>query len=187
MTFSLDTFDMEAAASSHIDYDQPIPAGTYKCRIAKAEHGSNKAQTGTQLYTQLEVVEGPHKGRRVQTWFKTSTKLTDADTIDWVEKDKNFMGTFFKAALGRRPKQFEELNDQFLKVRVGVKRDGSGNQVKGFAPLGNAVPAVPSMPQATAPVPPSNGTTQVAPSQPWLTPPAPKATVANVSTDDVPF
>ena len=187
MSFDLNTFDMEAAASSHIDYDQPIPAGTYTCRIAKAEHGSNKAQTGTQLYTQLEVVEGPHKGRRIQTWFKTSTKLKDADMVEWVEKDKNFMATFFKAALGRRPKQFRDLNEQFLKVRVGVKRDNSGNQVKGFAPLGNNVPAVPSTPQAGAPVPPSNGATQTPPVQPWHSVPTPQATVATVATDDVPF
>jgi len=187
MTFSLDTFDMEAAASKRIDYDQPVPAGSYRCKIVKAEHGSNKAQTGTQLYTQYEICEGPHKGRRLQTWMKTSSQDKSLDMQQWVEDDKAFMATLFKTALGRKPRQFSELLDQFVEVRVGIKKKDNSNQVRGFAPLGNAVPAVPSMPQATAPVPPSNGATQAPPAQPWLAAPAAQATVAPVATDDVPF
>ena len=198
MTFSLEEFNMEKAKAGFIDYNQPIPADTYNVKVVKAEHDQNKNNDGTQLYVQLEVVEGLHAGRRVSTWFKTSTTLP-ADhpeyrkMTEWISDDHTKMANFFDVVLGRKPTRFSELLDRKVKARVGINKN-QRNDIKGYARLSNQMPQIPQAPQPQAPVQqqaapprPGNGAPQAPPSQPWLTTPAPKATVANVTPDDVAF
>ena len=184
MSFSFDTFDPAQAASSHTDYSQPIPAGTYNCRISMAEHGPNNFGNGTQLAVGFEIVEGPHAGRQFRQWVNTSS--TDPDKQDWVADDKAFMGVLFMAVLGGRGKP-QDLLGKNVMVRVGIRKKKNGttdNQAKGFKSIGNQVaPQMPSMPQATAT--PSNGPQL---QQPWMTTPqAPKAPTVTVRADDVPY
>tara|TARA_R110000824_G_scaffold100352_2_gene238660 strand:- start:5905 stop:6486 length:582 start_codon:yes stop_codon:yes gene_type:complete len=193
MTFSLENFNTEEAASGFIDYSQPIPANTYNTKVVKSEHDENKAGDGTQLYIQLEVVEGPHAGRRVSTWFKTHSTQTDPNMQQWVKDDLSKMAMFFKAVLGRKPTRFSELMDRKAKARVGINKNMK-NDIKGFAPMGNQMPQLPPqqaapMPPNPSPVPPrpSNGIPQGEPAQPWLSTPVPKTPVQNVNPDDVPF
>ena len=186
MSFSFDTFDPAQAASSHTDYSQPIPAGTYNCRISLCEHGENNFQNGTQLTVGFEVVEGPHSGRQFRQWFNTSS--TDPDKQDWVADDKAFMGVLFMAVIGGRGKP-QDLIGKNVMVRVGIRKKKNGttdNQAKGFQSIGNkSMPQMPAMPQATATVTPSNGAQQ---RNPWeTTPPMPQAPAVSVRADDVPF
>ena len=189
MTFSLESFNMEEAAAGFVDYSQPIPANTYNVKVVKADHEQNMANDGTQLYVQFEVTDGGHEGRRVSTWFKTSTTQKDANMQQWVKDDCSKMAMFFKAILGRKPARFAEIMDRKVKARVGINQKQK-NDIKGFAPLSNQqMPQIPQAPvqQQAAPPRPGNGAPQAPPSQPWLTTPAPKATVANVTPEDVPF
>ncbi len=192
MEFSLESFNMEEAKAGFIDYSQPIPANTYAMKLVKVEHDQNKNNDGTQLYVQLEVTDGPHAGRRVSTWFKTSTTLQDQNMRDWVKDDHTKMAVFFDMVLGRKPARFSELMDRKVKARVGINKNQK-NDIKGFVRINNQMPQLP--PQQAAPMPPnpnpapprpSNGLPQE-PAQPWLTTPTPAAPAPNVSTEDVPF
>ena len=188
MSFSFDTFDPAAAAAQHTDYSQPIPAGTYRCRIALAEHGENNFQNGTQLTVGFEVVEGPHKGRQFRQWFNTSTTEKTDKMIQWVKDDLAFMGDLQMKVLGGRGKPQDFVN-KYVMVRVGIRKKKNGdkdNQAYGFESIGNkSVPQMPAMPQATAAVTPSNGAHQP---NPWQAgPPMPQAPTVTVRADDVPY
>ena len=193
MEFSLESFNMEEAKAGFIDYNQPIPANTYAMKVVKAEHDQNKNNDGTQLYVQLEVTDGPHAGRRVSTWFKTSTTLQDQNMRDWVKDDHTKMAMFFDMVLGRKPTRFSELLERKANARVGINKNQK-NDIKGFERVNNQMPQLP--PQQAAPMPPnpnpapprpSNGIPQGEPAQPWLSTPVPKTPVQNVNPDDVPF
>ena len=197
--FSFDTFDPAQAASSHTDYSQPIPAGTYNCRISLAEHGENNFQNGTQLTVGFEIMEGPHSGRQFRQWFRTSS--TDPDKQDWVADDKAFMGVLFMAVLGGRGKP-QDLLGKNVMVRVGIRKKKNGttdNQAKGFKSIGNQVAPQMHATHATPTPAPQHvahvtDVAHVAPSsgpqlqQPWMTKPqAPNAPAVTVRADDVPF
>lgn len=60
---SLDGFD--AASVPEERAFEALPPGKYKAIIIGSEIKSTKAGTGTYLSVQCEVIDGPHKGRRV--------------------------------------------------------------------------------------------------------------------------
>lgn len=119
----------------------PIPVGEYVVAMAKCDQVTNKNGAGWHLAAEFEVLDGPHKGRRVWGRFNLENQSAQAKEIGW--RDFNAL----KHACGR-------LNvtdtDQLLGIpfimRVGTpKNEPERREPKGYKPM-NGQPAAAAAP-----------------------------------------
>lgn len=113
----------------------PIPAGKYLCIIANSEMKPTKAGDGEYLQLELEVIDGPCKGRKL--WDRLTLKHPNEMTVKIA---RGTLSAICRAVGVMAPKDSVELHNLPLVVSVGCKkREDTGdltNVVKGYAKRG---------------------------------------------------
>lgn len=123
----------------------PIPSGKYLVVITATEMKPTKNGKGEYLEIEMEVLEGPHKGRKL--WDRLTLKHTNEQTV---EIARGTLSSICRAVNVMKPRDSVELHNVPLIASVAVKnRDDTGeptNVVKGYArrhgSTGTGVPAV---------------------------------------------
>lgn len=118
----------------------PIPAGKHLCVITSSEMKRTKAGDGEYLQIELEVIDGPCKGRKV--WDRLTLKHPNEMTVRIA---RGALSAICRAVGVMAPKDSVELHNLPLLVSVGLKkREDTGemtNVVKGYAKRESATPA----------------------------------------------
>jgi len=146
---NLNGFDA-STVEPNVGFD-PIPAGKYLAVITNSEMKTTKAGNGEYLEIVLEVIEGPHKGRKL--WDRLTLKHPNDLTVQIA---KGTLSSICRAVGVLKPSDSLELHNLPLVVSVGMKnREDTGeptNVIKSYAAR-SATPA--PQPAATA----TNGST----------------------------
>ncbi|MCW5775342.1 MAG: DUF669 domain-containing protein [Phycisphaeraceae bacterium] len=128
---------------------EPLPAGDYLAVVVASEMKPTKNGSGEYLQLELEVIEGPHKGRKV--WDRLMLKHGNSQTVAIA---RGTLSALCRAAGVMQPKDSVELHNLPVVVKVATKkRDDTGeltNVVKGYAKKG-AAGAVAPRPAAAGP------------------------------------
>ncbi|MDI9261229.1 DUF669 domain-containing protein [Alicyclobacillus sendaiensis] len=121
--------DVEPAKGGY----QPLPDGTYVCRLEKAEVKRNKGNDGLHLALVLTVDEGSHKGRRI---FHNRPINGNEKTLAWLKRDLLAIG--YTDYLSRLPELLPQCLGQVVKVElktVTIPADGRKVQVAYLDPV----------------------------------------------------
>ncbi|RMF71991.1 MAG: DUF669 domain-containing protein [Acidobacteria bacterium] len=121
----------------------PIPAGKYVCVITASEMKETKAGNGEYLELELEVIDGPHKGRKL--WDRLTLRHPNDKTVQIA---KGTLSSICRAVGVMAPHDSVELHSLPMIVSVGLKkREDTGeptNVVKGYAKRESAAAARPA-------------------------------------------
>lgn len=118
---------------------EPIPAGWYKAVFTASEEKPTKAQTGSYLQLQAEIVEGDQQGRKVFERLNLNNPNEMA-----VDIAKRTLSSICRAVGVMTPRNSSDLHDKVFMVKIAVtpERDGygPGNEIKEYAPANAAKP-----------------------------------------------
>jgi hypothetical protein len=118
---------------------EALPPGDYKVQILQSEMRVTKAGTGQILWLDMEVREGPLKGRHVYDQLNLINPNPTAEEIA-----QRTLSAICHAVGKLQVADSEELHFLPLLVRVAVKPNGY-NEVKGYKPVAKATqPAAPA-------------------------------------------
>lgn len=113
---------------------EPIPAGWYKMVITTSEEKPTKAQTGSYLKLEVEVIEGEHQGRKVFPMLNLNNPNSTA-----VEIAQRELSSICRATGVMTPRSSQDLHDRpFMgKIKVTPARDGydAGNSIAEYGPV----------------------------------------------------
>ena len=155
------------------DSFDPIPPGEYLCVITASEQKPTKAGDGSYLELEFEVIDGPHKGRKLLDRLNLDSPSEVA-----VKIARATLSAICRAVGVTQPKDSCELHDLPLVCKVRVERrpdtDEATNVIKGYRARRPAAPA----PAATAPAAPGS-------TPPWQRSAQPVA--ARSDRESVPF
>ena len=132
---------------------EPIPAGKYLSQAVNSELRATKDGTGQSLVFELEILEGPHAGRKVWERFNLVNRNPQA-----VEIAQRSLAAFCRAVGKMNIKDSSELHllpfIADVKVKPGKDGYGDSNSVR-FLPREGAVGQVvpPSSPAAANAMP----------------------------------
>jgi hypothetical protein len=109
----------------------PIPAGKYLAVITATEMKATKAGTGEYLEVELEVIDGPYKGRKI--WDRLTLKHPNELTVKIA---KGTLSAICRAVGVMTPRDSVELHNLPLVAKVGIKpRDDTQeptNTIRGY-------------------------------------------------------
>ena len=130
---------------------EPIPAGQYVAMITASEEKTS--QKGSRyLSLELEVLEGPCKGRKL--WSNLNLYHADAEVVKFARSD---LASICKAVGVLKPQDSVQLHNLPLLITVKcVNRKDTGelqNRIKGYAPRA-AAQGQPQQAPATSTTPP---------------------------------
>lgn len=94
----------------------PVPAGWYKAVITSSEEKPTKAQTGSYLQMQIEIIEGEHAGRKVFDRLNLNNPNSTA-----VEIAQRTLSSICRAIGVMTPRQSADLHDKPMMVKIKVK------------------------------------------------------------------
>lgn len=110
----------------------PIPAGKYLAIIVASEIKPTRNGKGEYLQLELDILDGPHKGRKI--WDRLVIKHPSEQTVKIA---RGTLSSICRAVGVMAPRDSAELHNLPLIVSVGLKkRDDTGeltNTVKGYA------------------------------------------------------
>lgn len=110
----------------------PIPAGKYLAVITNSQMKPTRNGNGEYLEIELEVIDGPHKGRRL--WDRLTLKHPNERTVQIA---RGTLSAICRAVNVLRPRDSVELHNLPLVVSVGIKnREDTGepaNVVRGYS------------------------------------------------------
>jgi hypothetical protein len=136
------------------DFD-PLPAGKYLAVITESEMKPTKAGTGSYLQLTFEIIDGPHKGRKV--WARLNLVNGNETTVKIAQAE---LSAICRAVGVLAPSDSVELHNLPLVITVKCKKrtdtDEITNEVKGYAKKGSPQP--PASPPGSPPAPSANGT-----------------------------
>ena len=129
---------------------EPLPADWYKAVITATEEKPTKAQTGSYLELNMEIIEGNYQGRRVFERLNLNNPKPVA-----VEIAQRSLSSICRSIGVNNPQNSEELMDKPLMIKVAVKpaqgEYGASNEIKGYDAVGGATTApAPAAVAATA-------------------------------------
>lgn len=114
----------------HVGFD-PIPAGKYLAIIAASEFKPTKNGGGRFLQIEYQVVDGPHKGRKL--WSRLNLENANAQTVQIARGE---LSAICRAVGVMTPQDSAELHNLPLTIAVKVKpRDDTGeptNEIGGW-------------------------------------------------------
>jgi len=158
-----------------------IPAGFYPVVITGTETLPTKNGAGSYLSVTMEVIDGPHKGRKVFDRLNLDNPNPAA-----VEIAYKTLSSICHATGVIQVTDSSQLHSIPLEAKVSVKEAKDGyeatNEIKGYRAAQQA--AIPQQhasqvsPPATAPVAPPMPSAQPAAQPAWGTPPAPQVSQA---------
>ena len=147
------------------DSFDPLPNGDYLCIITASEMKPTKAGDGAFLELELQVLDGPHQGRKL--WDRLN--LNNANETA-VRIARGALSSICRAVGIPQPQDSCELHDLPLMVKVACKKrddtDEMTNVIKGYKrrdagiavpPPPMPAPGVPTSPAFPAPVAPRSG------------------------------
>jgi hypothetical protein len=108
---------------------EALPPGDYIAQILQSEMRVTKAGTGQMLWLDLEVLEGPLKGRHVYDQLNLINPNPTAEEIA-----QRTLSAICHSVGKLQVADSEELHFQPLLARVAVKPNGY-NEVKGYKPV----------------------------------------------------
>ena len=108
---------------------EALPPGDYKVQILQSEMRVTKAGTGQMLWLDMEVLEGPLKGRHLYDQLNLINPNPTAEEIA-----QRTLSAICHAVGKLQVADSEELHLQPLLVRIVVKPSGY-NEVKGYKPV----------------------------------------------------
>jgi hypothetical protein len=115
-----------------LDEFEAIPAGKYEAVIVASEMKDTKAGDGAYLELEIEVIDGPHKGRKLWDRLNLENKNGTA-----VKIARSTLSSICRAVGVLEPRDSCELHDLPLCVTVKCrKREDTGdvtNEVRGYA------------------------------------------------------
>jgi hypothetical protein len=116
------------------DFD-PIPAGTYEALIIGSEMKAVKAGTGHYLQLTFEIIDGPHKGRKV--WARLNLANSNETTVKIAQAE---LSAICRAVRVLRPNDSVELHNLPLQIKVRLKKRKDTqelvNEIHGYSPKG---------------------------------------------------
>ncbi|AEJ44386.1 DUF669 domain-containing protein [Alicyclobacillus acidocaldarius] len=121
--------DVEPAKGGY----QPLPDGTYVCRLEKAQVKQNKGNDGLHLALVFVVDEGSHKGRRI---FHHRPINNNEKTLAWLKRDLLAIG--YTDYLSRLPELLPQCLGRLVKVElktVTIPATGQKTQVAYLDPV----------------------------------------------------
>lgn len=143
----LDGFDAHDV-DPNVGFD-PIPVGKYLAIITASEMKPTKAGTGEYLELELEVIEGPFKGRKL--WDRLTLKHPNETTVQIA---KGTLSGICRSVNVMKPRDSVELHGIPLLAKVKIKqRSDTGelvNEVAGYEKKTAAAPA-PAVSTSTTP------------------------------------
>ena len=126
---------------------EALPPGDYRVQILQSEMRVTKAGTGQILWLDMEVLEGPLKGRHLYDQLNLINPNPTAEEIA-----QRTLSAICHAVGKLQVADSEELHFQPLLVRVAVKPNGY-NEVMGYKPTKQAAAAGTPVPAANGPTP----------------------------------
>jgi hypothetical protein len=131
----------------------PIPTGKYLAVITDSETKANKAGTGQYLLLTFQILDGPHKNRKL--WSRLNIDHPNAQAVQIARAE---LSAVCRAVGVLAPNDSLELHDLPLVIHVKVvKRADTGeltNEIKGFS-------------KKEAPAPAQNGAATANATPPW--------------------
>lgn len=134
-TLNIDLSNIESTGFS----SEPLPAGNYPCVAVASQLKSTKAGNGRYLEVEFDVIDGPHKGRKLWSRFNIENPSEKAVQIGYEQ-----LAQFGRAVGVTVIQESEQLHGKPVTVKVTVKHSseyGPSNEVKGFAAMGGPSPA----------------------------------------------
>jgi len=129
---------------------EPIPAGDYLAVVVATEMKPTKNGSGEYLQLEIEVLDGPHKGRKV--WDRLMLKHTNSQTVAIA---RSTLSALCRSVGVMQPRDSIELHNLPVLVKVACKkRDDTGeitNVVKGYKKKGMAATTVSTATGGTPP------------------------------------
>lgn len=142
----------------------PVPAGKHTCIITGTELKQTKAGDGEYLQIELEVIDGPCKGRKL--WDRLMLKHPN-DTA--VRIARGTLSAVCRAVGVMAPRDSVELHNIPLVVSVGLKQRADtgepANVIKGYAKRAPGTPGITSAPSTVQTSAAANGSASGVP--PW--------------------
>lgn len=130
---------------------EPLPPGEYLAVVVASEMKPTKNGAGEYLQLELEVIDGPHKGRKV--WDRLMLKHSNSQTVAIA---KGTLSALCRAVGVLVPRDSSELHNLPVVVKVACKkRDDTGEQtnvVKGYSRKGGGNAAASRIPAGTGTV-----------------------------------
>jgi hypothetical protein len=128
---------------------EPLPAGKYLAVIADSEMKPNKAGTGQYLQLAFEVLDGPHKGRKL--WSRLNLENPNATAVQIARAE---LSAICRAVGVMAPNDSVDLHNLPLQITVKCrKREDTGeltNEIRGYAKK-EPPPAPPASAAGTTP------------------------------------
>ena len=129
---------------------EPIPAGDYLAVVVATETKPTKNGSGEYLQLEMEVLDGPHKGRKV--WDRLMLKHTNSQTVAIA---RSTLSALCRAVGVMQPRDSVELHNLPVIVKVACKKRGDTgeitNVVKGYKKKGAAATSVSTVTEGTPP------------------------------------
>ncbi|GIK54155.1 MAG: hypothetical protein BroJett014_31280 [Planctomycetota bacterium] len=114
---------------------EPLPPGEYLAVVVASEMKPTKNGAGEYLQLELEVIDGPHKGRKV--WDRLMLKHSNSQTVAIA---KGTLSALCRAVGVLVPRDSSELHNLPVVVKVACKkRDDTGepvNVIRGYSRKG---------------------------------------------------
>ncbi|WP_135470524.1 DUF669 domain-containing protein [Crenalkalicoccus roseus] len=136
-----------------------LPPGKYPAQIVKSEMRHTRAGDGQMLWLELEITEGPAKGRRL--WDRLNLVNPNQKAVEIAQRT---LSAICRAAGRLQVSDSEELHFRPMLVTVAVESDSRDmhlppeerrrqNAIRGYAALPSAPAAVPAAGKPSAPPP----------------------------------
>ncbi len=127
----------------------PVPAGTYLAQCVESDVQPLKSGNGTGLKLVFEILDGPHKGRRI--WENLNIQHSNDDTQRIAQSQ---LSALCHAVNVIKLQDTAALHHKPVKIKVTVREaDGkyqASNNIKGYEAATGSVPSF-SAPATTAP------------------------------------
>jgi len=133
---------------------EPLPAGKYLAAITESEMKPTKSGGGSYLKLTFQILDGPHKGRKL--WSHLNLNHSNPTTVQIARGE---LSAVCRAVGVMTPRDSVDLHNLPLVISVkSKKREDTGeltNEIKGYEPK-NAAPTVgqPQQAPATSNTPP---------------------------------
>lgn len=118
----------------------PVPAGEYVAAIVESEEKATSAGTGSYIKLKIQILDGPHKGRKLFENLNLNNPSQQA-----VQIARGTLSAICRAAGVLQPKDTVELHNIPVLIKVGMrKREDTGelqNRITSWKPKGGGSPA----------------------------------------------
>lgn len=146
-------FDAQTVEPNQFDN---LPPGEYQVAIVDSVRQNTKAGTGQYLQLELQVLDGPHRGRKLFDRLNIVNPSAKAAEIA-----RGTLSAICRAVGVMTPQHSGELHDKPLLIKVTVKDNGEfgpKNEIVAYKPLGGQKAAPLASPATLPPhgAPPPN-------------------------------